>query len=201
MKKIISISFVFILSIILSSCNKNIENTDELYEKSQTRGEIIKRSGTTFLGGGKKADEVQWKDAQNRLQSGGGLFGKKSNKLNDFLNNDKENNTASIGFAINPYLWKASLETIDFLPLSSADPFGGIIITDWYKEIDSKERCKLNIFIKGVDLKTENLKVNIFCQQLNNCGAWVNQTTNINDNVKIENAILNKAKKIRIEIL
>jgi hypothetical protein len=98
-------------------------------------------------------------------------------------------------------LWKASLETIDFLPLSSADPFGGIIITDWYNEIDSKERCKLNIFIKGVDLKTENLKVNIFCQQLNNSGAWVNQTTNINNNVKIENAILNKAKKIRIEKL
>jgi hypothetical protein len=98
MKKIISISFVFILSITLSSCNKNIENTDELYEKSQTRGAIIERSGTTFLGGNKKADEVQWKDAQNRLQSGGGLFGKKSSKLNDFFKSSEEKNTSTIGF-------------------------------------------------------------------------------------------------------
>ena len=149
----------------------------------------------------KHTKHKQQKQTKTKLKTHATKLVKKSNKLNDFLNNDKENNTASIGFAINPYLWKASLETIDFLPLSSADPFGGIIITDWYNEVDSKERCKLNIFIKGVDLKTENLKVNIFCQQLNNSGAWVNQTTNINDNVKIENAILNKAKKIRIEKL
>ena len=182
----------------LQSCNKGIEDTSELYKKSQTRGEIIARSGTTFLGGDKKKDDLQWKDAQNRLQSGGGLFGKKPTKLNDILSNKKEVQTTSVGISINPYLWKASLETLSFLPLASADPFAGIIITDWYSSKNSSDRCKLNIFIKGVELKSENLKVNVFCQELNDNNIWSNNTTNTQDGIKIENAILNKAKKIRI---
>ena len=100
---------------------------------------------------------------------------------------------------INPYLWKASLETISFMPLSSADPFGGTIITDWYTSASNEnERCKLNIFINGLELKTENLKVSSFCQIFKN-QKWINTKTNIQNNIKIENAILNKAKKIRIK--
>ena len=93
---------------------------------------------------------------------------------------------------INPYLWKASLETINFMPLSSADPFAGLIITDWYSQNDTNERCKINIFIRGVELKTSNLKVNSFCQTLSDTNNWVSNETDIKVNSQIENAILNK---------
>ena len=72
-----------------------------------------------------------------------------------------------MGLPINPFLWRASIETISFMPLASTDPFAGTIITDWYTSENSLgERCKLNIFINGADLKTENLKVSSFCQSL-----------------------------------
>ena len=106
--------------------------------------------------------------------------------------------SGGVGMPINPYLWKASLETIDFMPLSSTDPFAGTIITDWYiSQTNENERCKLNIFINGQELKTENLKVLSFCQDLKN-NQWVNKNTNKEDNIKLENAILNKAKKLKI---
>ena len=105
---------------------------------------------------------------------------------------------SGVGLPINPYLWKASLETINFMPLSSTDPFAGTIITDWYtsgKNIG--ERCKLNVFINGLELKTDNLKVLSFCQKLKN-NQWVNEASNQEDNIRLENAILNKAKKLKL---
>ena len=99
---------------------------------------------------------------------------------------------------INPYLWKASLETISFMPLSSTDPFAGTIITDWYTaENNQGERCKLNIFINGKDLKTDNLKVSSFCQTLKN-NQWVNMPSKAEENTKLENVILNGAKKLKL---
>jgi len=111
---------------------------------------------------------------------------------------EEQTQTSTLGLPVNSYLWRASIETINFMPLSSTDPFAGTIITDWYtSETKTNERCKLNIFINGKDLKTQNLRVSSFCQRLNN-GQWVNMTTNKEDNLKIENAILNKAKKLRL---
>ena len=101
--------------------------------------------------------------------------------------------------AINPYLWRGALETINFMPLSSADPIGGIIITDWYSTTNNQnERCKLNIFISGKLLKAENLKVTSFCQEFKN-QIWSNKMIDKTSNTKIENAILNKAKKLRLQ--
>ena len=73
------------------------------------------------------------RDAETRLSTGGGLFG--NDGLDIFGNNNKEESGggfAAIGMPINPYLWSASLETLSFIPLSSADPIGGTIFTDWY---------------------------------------------------------------------
>ena len=186
----------------LASCNKNPENkeakdTSELWAKSQATGDIIARSGTIMDDSNPENRRRALDDAQNRLRTGGGLFGKKAGI--DLLNRGEESTAStSVGMPINPYLWKASLETINFMPLSSADPFGGIIITDWYNDgTNPNERCKLNIFIRGVELKTDNLKVSSFCQSLIE-GNWIDQEINQNNNAKLENAILNKAKKIRL---
>ena len=98
---------------------------------------------------------------------------------------------------INPYLWSASLETLNFIPLSSADPFGGTILTDWYSlEANENERCKINVFISGAELRTQNLRVSTFCEIFKN-NKWVGIKTNNKNNTDLENAILNKAKKLK----
>ena len=193
--------FVFLFVLILVGCNKNLteEEKKELWSKAQTTGQIIERSGTTFNSGTNK--DLAMRDATTRLQTGGGLFGK-GLSLDAFGGGGKSKQImqqGAIGMPINPYLWKASLETIDFMPLASTDPFGGTIITDWYTAASNEnERCKLNIFINGPDLKTENLKVSSFCQIFKN-QKWINTKNNVQNNIKIENAILNKAKKIRLK--
>ena len=178
------------------------EQKKAMWEKSQSVGDIVDRSGTTFRAGSDKDDlKRQMTDAQNRLKSGGGLFGKKGLSIEDIGKNNKEEQAAvtSVGFPINPYLWRGSLDTISFMPLVSADPMAGIIITDWYTDQKNiKQRCKLNIFIRGVELKTENLKVYSFCQTLSDKNNWIDEKVSSENNIKIENAILNKAKKIRL---
>ena len=192
--------FIFLLpalSFFLMSCNET-RGIDASKLEAQTRGEIIKRSGTTFTGGSPEKDRLALADAENRLRSGGGLFG--NDVGGDFFGNNKSNKTttAAIGLPINPFLWRGSLEIIDFMPLASADPFAGIIITDWYTGQNTpNERCKINIFIKGYKMKTDNLKVNSFCQSLSN-GQWLDIKNNVDNDAQLENAILNKAKKIRL---
>ena len=189
------------MPIALSSCNsgKTDEEMEELWSKAQTTGKIIERSGTKFNSGTNK--ELALRDAQNRLMSGGGLF-KDGLTVDGILNRNNSQNNSNvnmIGMSINPFLWKGALETINFMPLSSADPIGGTIITDWYSTSDNEnERCKLNIFISGSELKTQNLKVTSFCQDFKN-QKWINKEINKNSNIKIEDAILNKAKKIRLQ--
>ena len=195
------ILLILFLPIALSSCNsgKTDEEMEELWSKAQTTGKIIERSGTKFNSGTNK--ELALRDAQNRLMSGGGLF-KYGLTVDGILNRNNSQNNSNvnmIGMSINPFLWKGALETINFMPLSSADPIGGTIITDWYSTSDNEnERCKLNIFISGSELKTQNLKVTSFCQDFKN-QKWINKEINKNSNIKIEDAILNKAKKIRLQ--
>ena len=184
--------------LVLSGCNSDLseEELEALWDKAQTRGEIIKRSGTPF---NLATDpDLAMSDAQNRLRTGGGLLGKKSSL--SFFEKDRGESSqiTSLGMPINPYLWKASLDTISFMPLSSTDPFAGTIITDWYTaEASQGERCKLNIFINGKALKTDNLKVSSFCQKLKN-NQWVNVPTKTEENTKLENVILNEAKKLKL---
>ena len=190
--------FVLLCVLTLGGCNKNLteEEKKELWSKAQTTGQIIERSGTVFNPATNK--ELAMRDATTRLQTGGGLFGKDNMIFGKNKNSEKNVQFGTIGMPINPYLWKASLETIGFMPLASSDPFGGTIITDWYTSASNEnERCKLNIFINGYEFKTENLKVSSFCQIFKN-QKWINTKNNVQNDIKIENAILNKAKKIRI---
>jgi len=193
---------LLILSLVfLFSCNSNKteEEMEELWSKAQTRQSIIERSGTKF---NSAIDmDLAMRDAETRLQSGGGLLGDGGLSFEGIIGGDKNNNNvqSSISMSVNPFLWRGALETIDFMPLSSADQIGGVIITDWYSTNENyNERCKLNIFISGKTLKTENLRVASFCQEFND-EIWVNKKTDKENNVKIENAILNKAKKLRLQ--
>ncbi len=193
---IILSSLFFVLS---CNSNKSEEEMKELWSKAQTKQAIIDRSGTKFNSGVDM--DLALRDAETRLQSGGGLLGKGGLSIDGILgrNNEENTSTASVTMNVNVYLWRASLETIDFMPLNSADPIGGTIITDWYSTNDNqKERCKLNIFISGKKLNAGNLKVRSFCQE-NKDQIWVNKVIEKENNIKIENAILNKAKKLRLQ--
>ena len=170
---------------------------EELWSKAQTREAIIERSGTKFNSA--VDPELAMRDAETRLQSGGGMLGKGGLSFNGILGRNDDNQQTSITMNVNIFLWRGALETIDFMPLNSADQIGGTIITDWYSTPKNyKERCKLNIFISGKKLKAENLKVTSFCQDLKN-QIWINKKTDKENNIKIENAILNKAKKLRLQ--
>ena len=186
---------------IVYSCNSNKtdEEMEELWSKAQTTGKIIERSGTKFNSGQNKKLALQ--DAETRLQSGGGLLGNDGLSVGGLINQDKNSNTSvgTFGMPINPFLWRGALDTINFMPLNSADPIGGTILTDWYSTSNNEnERCKLNIFISGAELKTQNLKVTSFCQEFKN-QKWVNKDVEQENNIKIENAILNKAKKLKLQ--
>ena len=192
---------VFISIILLYSCNagKTDEEMEELWSKAQTTGQIIQRSGTSMNSAINK--EAAMRDATTRLQTGGGLFGSQGLSMSGLLNQKNNQNTsvANIGMTLNIYLWQGALDTISFMPLSSADSVGGTIITDWYStDSNENERCKLNIFIMGSELKTQNLRVASFCQEYKNT-KWVGVEVEKNNNVLLENAILNKAKKLKLQ--
>ncbi|MEO0397873.1 MAG: DUF3576 domain-containing protein [Pseudomonadota bacterium] len=100
---------------------------------------------------------------------------------------------------VNRYLWAASLETLDFLPVFSADPIAGLIITDWYANPESpQERFKLSVYILDSALRADALRVAVFRQLQNPEGAWIDSTTNPATGREIENAILTRARQLRL---
>ncbi|WP_022696863.1 DUF3576 domain-containing protein [Euryhalocaulis caribicus] len=106
------------------------------------------------------------------------------------------NDEASIG--VNAYLWRASLDTLDFMPLSEVDPFGGVIITEWYSNPDQpQERFKATVYILDRTLRADALKVSIF-KQARQGGAWVDADVDPATPRQIENAILTRARQLRI---
>ena len=77
----------------------------------------------------------------------------------------RDNQETNSGIGVNGFLWRASLDTLSFLPLSSADPFGGVIITDWYAPPESPaERFKVTVYILGRELRSDGVRVAVFRQ-------------------------------------
>ena len=124
----------------------------------------------------------------------GSIFGEQGLNL---FSSDKNKNTGG-GIGVNAYLWRASLETFSFLPLAQTDPFGGIIISDWYTtEKTPNERIKVNVFILDTVLRADAIRVSLF-KQYKKDGEWVDSPTNKDVNRQLENKILYTARDIRI---
>ena len=99
---------------------------------------------------------------------------------------------------VNRYLWAASLETLDFLPVFSADPIAGLIITDWYVNPEAPgERFKTNVYILDSALRADALRVSVF-RQVQAGDAWTDATVNPATAREIENAILTRARQLRL---
>jgi hypothetical protein len=104
------------------------------------------------------------------------------------------------GIGVNAFLWRGALDTISFMPLASADPFGGVIITDWYTPPGtSGERFKATIYILSRDLRSDGLRVNIFRQVLQG-GQWVDATVADSTTSDIENKVLARARQMREQL-
>ncbi|GAM97295.1 hypothetical protein U91I_00920 [alpha proteobacterium U9-1i] len=102
------------------------------------------------------------------------------------------------GIGVNSYLWRASLDTLNFMPLASADPFGGIIITDWYSDPTTPtERFKATVYILDTRLRADALNVSIFRQQQSG-GGWTDASVDPETEIQIENAILQRARQLRL---
>jgi hypothetical protein len=104
---------------------------------------------------------------------------------------------ATIG--VNAYLWRASLDTLAFMPLASADPYGGLIITDWYANPDKPdERFKCTVYILDSRLRADALNVTVYKQIRDASGAWVDSVVSDQTPADIENAILTRARQLRL---
>jgi hypothetical protein len=136
-----------------------------------------------------KTHEKTYKNGSLTSDEGGiSLFGGPDKKAQD-----------SNGIGVNGYLWRASLDTIAFMPIVSADPFGGVIITDWYAQPDTpNERMKLNVFIRDRDLRADGVKVSVFRQIKGPEGSWTDASVATATSGSLENAILTRARQIRL---
>jgi hypothetical protein len=104
------------------------------------------------------------------------------------------------GIGVNSFLWRASLDTVSFMPLQSADPFGGVILTDWYAPPDAaQERFKVNIFILDRALRSDGVRAKVFKQQRGADGAWTDARANDQLDRQLEDAILTRARELRIQ--
>jgi len=106
------------------------------------------------------------------------------------------------GIGVNAYLWRASLETIDFMPLSQADPFGGVIITDWYSPPETPgERFKINVYILDTVLRADGVKVSVFRQTNGTEAGWIDAAVDARTSTSIEDNILTRARELRISAI
>ena len=108
----------------------------------------------------------------------------------------------STATTVNRYLWAASLETLDFLPVYSADPIAGLIISDWYINPEApNERFKTTVYILDNALRADALRVSVFRQERDDQGAWVDVAVNPATPREIENAILTRARQLRLNVI
>lgn len=99
---------------------------------------------------------------------------------------------------VNSYLWHATLDTLSFMPLASADPFGGVVITDWYSSPqDPSERMKVTVYILDRRLRADGIRIAVFRQSRSNEG-WVDSSVNPETATKLEDAILVRARELRL---
>ena len=116
------------------------------------------------------------------------------------LGDKKDSNNAGGGIGVNILLWRSTLDTLSFMPLVSADPFGGVIITDWYADSEiSKEKFKIVAYIIGTELRVDGIKVSVFKKIKDKNGDWVDKKSSAFLQNQIEDVILTKARKYKIQ--
>lgn len=161
--------FLIFLLFLVSSCSAN--KKDFAIENEQFEPNIQKRQ------------------ERARDQGGSIVFG----GLN------KNPATGTVDFASSNVLWRASLKTLDFIPLTSVDYGGGLIVTDWYTDTQKNEQIKIQIQFVSNELRSNSLIIKSFKRNCEKNDVCQNLSISDNFNSQIKESILNTARLLKIE--
>ena len=165
--------FALLVPIFLVSCENAVSPIDDPDTPEMSSDNISKPKGSIFGGDGLDITGLFGPGGSRGSQGGGGI-------------------------GVNSYLWRASLDTLAFMPLSSADPFGGVIITDWYTPPETPaDRFKISVYILGRQLRADGIRVALF-RQNRGSGQWSDAKVSKQTSTKLENEILTRARQLRI---
>jgi hypothetical protein len=129
---------------------------------------------------------------------GESVFGKGGLGINLFGSKKTDGSNGAV--AVNAFLWRASLDTLAFMPLASEDPFGGVIISEWYEPPETpEERFKVTIYILGRALRSDGLKVAVFRQTHDSAGHWNDAPVAADVATEFEDAILVRARQLHLQ--
>ncbi|MCC6598323.1 MAG: DUF3576 domain-containing protein [Alphaproteobacteria bacterium] len=159
--------------------------------------------GLAGCSGNKIQSEAKYPSGADRPSTGGDIYSKPKSIFGagglSFGGKRKEGEgDGSTGIGVNSFLWRASLDTVSFMPLASADPFGGVILTDWYSpDSAKKERYKLNVFILNRQLRSDGIEVRVY-KQINQTGTWFDTAPAPEMARQLEDTILTRARQLRL---
>ena len=103
------------------------------------------------------------------------------------------------GIGVNAYLWRATLDTLSFMPLLTADPWGGVVNYDWYINPQTpNERFKATVFILDTRLRADALNVTVSKEVKDASGGWTAAPVAAQTETDLENAILTKARQLNL---
>lgn len=156
---------------------------------------VLALAGCSGMGGQTESMQDQVFKDQKRY---GSIFGAEGG-INLFGGNRKQGaQDTGGGIGVNSYLWRASLDTLAFMPIVSADPFGGVILTDWYSPADTPgERFKVNLYILDRQLRADGVRVSVFRQQRTG-NDWRDAGVAAETAGTLEDAILTRARQLRV---
>lgn len=140
-------------------------------------------------------DPIKWRTKNDsRYREMGKAFG------DDTLSfgGSKSKEEVTVGLGVNSYLWRATLDTLSFMPLASADPFGGVVMTDWYTDPKTpNEKFKIDVRILDRSLRADGLTISVFKRTLKG-NSWVDTPVDTKTAIAIEDAILTRARQIKM---
>lgn len=148
-----------------------------------------------------RAEAERDPDASDPENAGGGLGGSlNTDSITDIFEGGGDVQLGGDSLTnVNRFLWRASLDTLAFLPLNSTDPFTGVIATDWAASPDApNERFKVAAYVKSPILTSESLQVALFREIRDSAGAWVTAPVSGATARQLEDAILVRARQLKI---
>lgn len=140
-------------------------------------------------------------DSFDPENAGGGLQGNlNTDRVTDIFDANSDIGLGGESLTnVNRFLWRASLDTLAFLPLNSTDPFTGVIATDWAASPDApNERFKVAAYVKSPTLTAGALQVALFREIRDPAGAWVTAPVSGATARQLEDAILVRARQLKI---
>jgi len=164
------ISFLLLISFFLSQCAK----TDPITGEKVIIDPNLDRKATEFR------------------DKGGGIFGA--------INKSDKSGSTNFEFSSSNVLWRATLKSLDFLPLLNADYSGGVIIYDWYSQTNNpKEQIKISVQFLNNELRSDSIKIiahKKICETVERCS---NSTLDQNFANSIKDSIIASARTLKIE--